>query len=137
MISVTGVFPGSSGGDTGYRLITVMSAVRSLLTARCLRNVRSADVFICIRMKMFLIHGSAQLSGRSLHWDGRTKHRNSTISILTQSWSQDTTSCSSGSSGWFSQVCTQWERSRSNMYSFMVLSETSRDARCQSLSATA
>ena len=41
-ISVTGVFPVSCGGDTEFRLITVMSAARLLLPVRCPRSVRNA-----------------------------------------------------------------------------------------------
>ena len=44
--SVTGVFPDSSGGDTGSRLITARTAARSLLPKICRRNARNAAATI-------------------------------------------------------------------------------------------
>ena len=44
--SKTGVFPVRSGGDTGSRHITVMSAANLLWQEKCRRNARTADARI-------------------------------------------------------------------------------------------
>ena len=44
--SATGVFPGSCGGDTGYRPITVMNAGKSWWQRKCPMSARNADVRI-------------------------------------------------------------------------------------------
>ena len=40
---MTGVFPDSSGGDIGSRLITVTSAAKWSLQEKCRRSARNAD----------------------------------------------------------------------------------------------
>ena len=73
--SATGVFPDSSGGDTGFRLTTATTAARPLWHGRCRRSVRSAAVRILHRMRIRWIPGSALHCGRSPRLAGRTRHR--------------------------------------------------------------
>ena len=84
MTSETGASQDSSGGVTEFLHITAMSVERLLLQERCRQYVLSADALISHRMRMYLIHGSAQHFGRSPHLDGLTRHLSLTISILTQ-----------------------------------------------------
>ena len=60
----------SSGGDTGSRPTTAMSAVRSWLQDRCRRYVRSADAGILHRIRTRWIPGSPPHCGRSPRWAG-------------------------------------------------------------------
>ena len=85
-ISVTGVFPVSSGGDTESRLITAMSAVRWLLQEKCLRSARNADAHICTRMRTLWIPGSVPHCGHSPRLDGRIRHRSLSTSIRQMFW---------------------------------------------------
>ena len=86
-ISVTGVFPVSSGGDTGFRLITVMSAERLSLPRKCtesLPEVRHAPTLHRIRIPW--IPGSPLHCGRSQPWAGRSRPKTSNISIRPMYW---------------------------------------------------
>ncbi len=76
----TGVFPVRSGGDIGFRLTTVMSAVNLLWQERCRKNARIVDAHISRRTRIHWIHGSLPHCGRSPHLAGRTRHRSWSIS---------------------------------------------------------
>ena len=73
---VTGVFPGRSGGDTGFRLTIAMNVARWLYQEACRRNVRSADVHTLLRMRIPWIPGFPLRCGRSLYLDGRIRRKN-------------------------------------------------------------
>lgn len=80
-ISRTGVFPVRSGGDIGFRLTTVMSAVNLLWQERCRKNARIVDAHISRRTRIHWIHGSLPHCGRSPHLAGRTRQKTWIISI--------------------------------------------------------
>ena len=72
---MTGVSPVSSGGDTGFRLITVMSAEKLWLPGKCRKSARSADAPTLHRIRILWIPGFPLHYGRSqrLGWPEQTE----------------------------------------------------------------
>ena len=64
-ISVTGVSAVSFGGDTGFRLITVMSVEKLWLPGKCRKSARSADAPTLHRIRIPWIRGFLLHYGRS------------------------------------------------------------------------
>ena len=115
-ISVTGVFPDSSGGVTEYRLTIAMNVVRSLLPKACLLYARNADAHTLPRIRIHWIHGSHLLYGHSQHLAGRKRQKNWITSIRQMFLLPVMILFSSGLSVWYSQVMNRQVRHRSTLY---------------------